>query len=95
MHPVMALYVVMTARAEPAARRWVLHLDLDQFKIINDTSGHTAGDELLVQLAAVMREKLRPGDVLGRLGGDEFGVLLRAAPTVESALLAAERLLQG
>lgn len=70
----------------------LLFIDLDQFKIINDTSGHCAGDELLVQLAAVMREKLRPGDVLGRLGGDEFGVLLRGAPTVESALLAAERL---
>lgn len=70
----------------------LLFIDLDQFKIINDTSGHCAGDELLVQLAAVMREKLRPGDVLGRLGGDEFGVLLRGAPTVEAAAMAAERL---
>lgn len=70
----------------------LLFIDLDQFKIINDTSGHRAGDELLVQLAAAMREKLRPGDVLGRLGGDEFGVLLRGAPTVESAALAADRL---
>jgi len=70
----------------------LLFIDLDQFKIINDTSGHSAGDELLVQLAAVMREKLRPGDVLGRLGGDEFGVLLRGAPTVDAALMAAERL---
>ena len=70
----------------------LLFIDLDQFKIINDTSGHCAGDELLVQLAAVMREKLRPDDVLGRLGGDEFGVLLRGVPTVEAAALAAERL---
>ncbi len=70
----------------------LLFIDLDQFKIINDTSGHSAGDELLVQLAAVMREKLRPGDVLGRLGGDEFGVLLRGAATVDAALMAAERL---
>ncbi|MDQ3038326.1 MAG: diguanylate cyclase, partial [Pseudomonadota bacterium] len=64
----------------------LLFIDLDQFKLINDTSGHRAGDELLVQLAAVMREKLRPEDVLGRLGGDEFGVLLAGASTVEDAM---------
>ena len=70
----------------------LLFIDLDQFKLINDTSGHRAGDELLVQLAAVMREKLRPEDVLGRLGGDEFGVLLAGASTVDDAMRAAERL---
>lgn len=70
----------------------LLFIDLDQFKLINDTSGHRAGDELLVQLAAVMREKLRPEDVLGRLGGDEFGVLLAGASTVDDAMHAAERL---
>lgn len=70
----------------------LLFIDLDQFKLINDTSGHAAGDELLVQLAATMGDKLRPGDVLGRLGGDEFGVLLQGVPSPEAALLAAERL---
>ncbi len=70
----------------------LLFIDLDQFKLVNDTSGHRAGDELLVQLAAVMREKLRPEDVLGRLGGDEFGVLLAGASTVDDAMHAAERL---
>ena len=70
----------------------LLFIDLDQFKIINDTSGHRAGDQLLMHLAAVMREKLRPGDVLGRLGGDEFGALLRGVPTAEAAAQAAERL---
>jgi len=69
----------------------LLFIDLDQFKLINDTSGHRAGDELLVQLAAVMREKLRPTDVLGRLGGDEFGVLLAGVSTSEAAAQAAER----
>lgn len=69
-----------------------LFIDLDQFKLINDTSGHRAGDELLVQVSAIMREKLRPNDVLGRLGGDEFGVLLAGASTVDSAMKAAERL---
>ena len=70
----------------------LLFIDLDQFKIINDTSGHRAGDALLMQLAAVMRDQLRPGDVLGRLGGDEFGALLRGVQTAEEAALAAERL---
>lgn len=70
----------------------LLFIDLDQFKLINDTSGHRAGDELLVQLSSIMREKLRPNDVLGRLGGDEFGVLLAGASTVDSAMQAAERL---
>jgi diguanylate cyclase (GGDEF)-like protein len=70
----------------------LLFIDLDQFKLINDTSGHRAGDELLVQLASMMREQLRPNDLLGRLGGDEFGVLLSGVGTVESAMLAAERL---
>lgn len=70
----------------------LLFIDLDQFKIINDTSGHRAGDELLMHLAAVMRDRLRPGDILGRLGGDEFGTLLRGVPTAEAAAHAAERL---
>jgi diguanylate cyclase (GGDEF)-like protein len=70
----------------------LLFIDLDQFKLINDTSGHGAGDELLVQLAAMMRENLRPNDILGRLGGDEFGVLLSGVANVEAASHAAERL---
>lgn len=70
----------------------LLFIDLDQFKLINDTSGHRAGDELLIQLAAMMRDKLRPNDILGRLGGDEFGVLLAGVRNVESAAMAAERL---
>ncbi|AWV08409.1 bifunctional diguanylate cyclase/phosphodiesterase [Marilutibacter maris] len=54
----------------------LFYIDLDQFKLINDTSGHIAGDQLLAQLAMVMREQLRGEDVLARLGGDEFGVLV-------------------
>ena len=53
----------------------LLYIDLDQFKLINDVSGHMAGDQLLAQLALAMRQQQRKGDVLARLGGDEFGLL--------------------
>ena len=54
----------------------LVYLDLDQFKIINDTSGHHAGDELLRQLGVLLRDAVRESDCLARLGGDEFGILL-------------------
>ena len=52
------------------------YLDLDQFKIVNDTAGHLVGDRLLTEIAQVLQETVKDGDVLGRLGGDEFGLLL-------------------
>ncbi|QKT04586.1 EAL domain-containing protein [Ectothiorhodospiraceae bacterium 2226] len=54
----------------------VCYLDLDQFKVVNDTCGHVAGDELLKQLAVALALQVKSRDVLARLGGDEFGVLL-------------------
>ena len=54
----------------------LFYMDLDQFKIVNDTCGHAAGDELLIQITSLIRDTLRESDLLARLGGDEFGVLL-------------------
>jgi diguanylate cyclase (GGDEF)-like protein/PAS domain S-box-containing protein len=67
------------------------YLDLDQFKIVNDSCGHSAGDALLGQLGALLKSKIRWRDTLARLGGDEFGVLLESC-TLEEAMTTAEAL---
>ncbi|MEL7296773.1 MAG: EAL domain-containing protein [Pseudomonadota bacterium] len=69
----------------------VCYLDLDQFKIINDSCGHSAGDALLSQLGALLKSKIRWRDTLARLGGDEFGVLLESC-TIEEAMTTADAL---
>lgn len=69
----------------------LLYLDLDQFKLVNDTSGHLAGDELLRQLSYLLKRALRETDLLARLGGDEFGVLLSHC-SVDKATEIAEKL---
>ena len=65
------------------------YIDLDQFKLVNDTCGHIAGDELLRQVTGLLGQRLRGTDMLARLGGDEFGLIL-AQVTTEQALAAAE-----
>jgi diguanylate cyclase (GGDEF)-like protein len=70
----------------------VLFIDVDNFKVVNDTLGHAAGDRLLVDVASRLRAALRVGDTAARVGGDEFVVLLDDVATTEAALVAAERL---
>jgi diguanylate cyclase (GGDEF)-like protein/PAS domain S-box-containing protein len=67
------------------------YLDIDQFKIVNDTCGHSAGDALLGQMGALLKSKVRWRDTLSRLGGDEFGILLEAC-TLDEAMRMAESL---
>ncbi len=67
---------LQASRAKPDIRHVVLYLDLDQFKVVNDTCGHQAGDRLLKQITSVLQTRIRTSDTLARLGGDEFGVLL-------------------
>ncbi len=67
---------LLSNKAKASDEHALCFLDLDQFKVINDTCGHTAGDELLRQLGKVLRSAVRKQDTLARLGGDEFGVLM-------------------
>ena len=85
---------VEEARQNAQARHVLLYLDLDQFKLVNDTCGHPAGDLLLKQITGVIQSRVRGGDTLARLGGDEFGILLQDC-TQDQALRIAENMRQA
>ena len=84
----------LASAKEQGKRHVLLYLDLDQFKVINDTCGHVAGDELLRQIASLMRPLIRDSDTLARLGGDEFGILLEGCSGAQAEQIA-HKLLQS
>jgi diguanylate cyclase (GGDEF)-like protein len=84
-------HVIEGARRHPDERYAVLFLDLDRFKVINDSLGHLAGDHLLAAVGQRLAESLRPGDTVARLGGDEFGILLEGIKGPADAALVADR----
>ena len=71
----------------------VLYIDLDRFKVINDSLGHLVGDELLIEVARRLRECLRPCDTIARMGGDEFTVLIEQIRDAQDAVMIAERVI--
>jgi diguanylate cyclase (GGDEF)-like protein/PAS domain S-box-containing protein len=84
---------VEDARQDVNGRHALLYLDLDQFKLVNDTCGHPAGDLLLKQITGLLQARVRGGDTLARLGGDEFGILLQDC-SLDQAMRVAENLRQ-
>ena len=81
--------VLDTAREEQS-KHALCYLDLDQFKVINDTCGHVAGDELLRQLSSLLKKEIRKRDTLARLGGDEFGVLMEHCSLKQASRVASK-----
>ncbi|HEX8353726.1 MAG TPA: EAL domain-containing protein [Pyrinomonadaceae bacterium] len=85
---------IARSRRNKTTKFAVLYLDLDRFKVINDSLGHTIGDQLLVGIADRLKKNLRPGDTVARLGGDEFTVLIEDIADETESVQVAERVKQ-
>jgi len=85
-------HALARSRRQPALQVGLLFIDLDRFKVINDSLGHLLGDDLLTQVAERLSTAIRSGETLARLGGDEFVAILEEIDGVEGAQLAAERI---
>jgi diguanylate cyclase (GGDEF)-like protein/PAS domain S-box-containing protein len=83
---------IARSRRNMSSRFAVLYLDLDRFKVINDSLGHTIGDQLLVGIADRLKYNLRPGDTVARLGGDEFTILIEDIADESESVQVAERI---
>ena len=83
----------LNTSADPHDAYAVMFLDFDRFKLINDSLGHSAGDEFLVQVSKRIMDSLRPHDIVARLGGDEFAVLVKHVEHERSVVALAERMM--
>ncbi|MHB8100017.1 MAG: EAL domain-containing protein [Sulfuricurvum sp.] len=88
------LKAVIQSAQKDQTNHVLCYIDLDQFKIVNDKCGHIAGDELLRQIALVLKRSARDSDIVARLGGDEFGIIYINS-SIEDALQQAQRLLNS
>ena len=84
---------IQRAQQSPTYHFAVLFLDLDQFKVVNDSLGHLVGDQLLITVARKLQAIARPTDVVARLGGDEFVILVEHVPDIQAVVQIAERIL--
>jgi diguanylate cyclase (GGDEF)-like protein/PAS domain S-box-containing protein len=91
----MLTQALAAMRSDSHAHFAVMFLDFDRFKLINDSMGHSAGDEFLIQVSRRIQDQVRPGDVVARLGGDEFAVLMHGVHEVSQATHLAQRLLDA
>ncbi|RLE22176.1 MAG: hypothetical protein DRJ65_14460 [Acidobacteria bacterium] len=89
------LDLALSRRRQQGKKVAVLFVDLDNFKRINDSLGHAAGDEMLIQVSGRLKESTRAGDTVARLGGDEFGVVIEDLESRDEIYAAAQRILNG
>lgn len=86
---------IINKSAQRRLKVGILFVDLDKFKYVNDTYGHDVGDELLKQVAKILRSSIRQGDVIGRLGGDEFLIAITDLKSPKAAELVADKIVKA